>query len=338
MGADSKIEWTDHSWNPWTGCQAVSPACDHCYAEAQARRAPKTFGGWGPHAERRRTSAAYWRAPLRWNRQAEKEGRRARVFTASMGDIMDNQVPIAWLVDALDVMRVTTNLIWLLLTKRPELILRRLREAMDAAYAEGRMDLGHWLNVWLTSSIVPSNIWLGTTAEDRARLASRAWHLAQVPAHRRFLSCEPLLEGLNTRRVTNRWGTEWDALTGRILHGRGGPSSVGAIHWVIAGGESGAHARPSHPDWFAALRDQCITADTAFFFKQIGEWDVASVKNGYCWGNNMKDGPAVWVGIDGRTAKPSHHGLLDPIAMWRRGKKASGALLDGREWKEFPDE
>lgn len=70
MGADTRIEWADHTFNPWTGCQAVSPACDHCYAEAQAKRAPATFGGWGPRAERKRTSESYWRQPLLWNKRA----------------------------------------------------------------------------------------------------------------------------------------------------------------------------------------------------------------------------------------------------------------------------
>ncbi|MFP4240070.1 MAG: DUF5131 family protein, partial [Rhodosalinus sp.] len=88
MAENSTIEWTDHTFNPWIGCQKVSPACDHCYAETWDKR----FGGahWGPHAPRQRTSAANWRKPLKWDAQARAEGRRYRVFCASLADVFDN--------------------------------------------------------------------------------------------------------------------------------------------------------------------------------------------------------------------------------------------------------
>src|ERR1700761_8119735 len=97
MGENSKIEWCDHTFNPWEGCQKVSPGCDHCYAEARNAR----FGGgealnWGPGAPRRRTSNSNWRQVLRWNKKAEAEGRRFRVFCASLADVFDNQVPTRW--------------------------------------------------------------------------------------------------------------------------------------------------------------------------------------------------------------------------------------------------
>ena len=95
MGAETKIEWCDHSFNPWTGCQAVSPACDHCYAEAQAKRAPRTFGGWGPHAERKRTSESYWRQPLLWNKRAAKGGIRPRVTATPAPRAKDVRIPRA---------------------------------------------------------------------------------------------------------------------------------------------------------------------------------------------------------------------------------------------------
>lgn len=306
MGAETKIEWCDHSFNPWTGCQAVSPACDHCYAEAQAKRAPKTFGGWGPHAERKRTSESYWRQPLLWNKRAAKDGVRPRVFCASMADVFDNAAPAEWRLDLWTLIAKTPHLDWLLLTKRPQNIAKMLPLSNDDTNHIRRfIGIQNW--PW-------PNVWLGTTAEDQQRLSERAWHLAQVPAVKRFLSCEPLLAGLDTRHVVNRWGTEWDALTGRILHASGGPSSVGAIHWIIAGGESGPKARPSHPDWFRSLRDQCQAAGVPFFMKQWGEWVSVSEVAG---------------------AGPHHH-FPGGATVRRVGKKAAGATLDGREWREVP--
>jgi len=299
MGAETRIEWADHTFNPWMGCQAVSPACDHCYAETLATG--RLGVAWGPHAERRRTKPSTWTLPLRWNRQAEREGVRYRVFCASLADVFDNKVPLEWREDLWRLIRTTPHLDWLLLTKRPQNIARMLPGATTIGVPAWGLD--GWPNVWL-----------GTTAEDQVRLAERAWHLAQVPARIRFLSCEPMLGGLNTRCVTNRWGTDWDALTGRILHARSGPAEVGAIHWVIAGGESGTDARPMHPDWARSLRDQCQAAGVPYFHKQNGEWVSVSEVEG---------------------AGPHHH-FPDGATVRRVGKKAAGAILDCREWREMP--
>ncbi|MDF3823474.1 DUF5131 family protein, partial [Leptospira sp. 96542] len=97
MGQDSKIEWCDHTFNPWEGCQKVGPGCDHCYAETRNAR----FGGgvavnWGPGAPRRRTSAANWKKPLKWNAEAARLGVRYRVFCASLADVFDNEAPQRW--------------------------------------------------------------------------------------------------------------------------------------------------------------------------------------------------------------------------------------------------
>jgi protein gp37 len=96
VGENTKIEWADHSWNPWVGCTKVSAACDHCYAEGWAKRTGQP-GLW--QGERRHTSEAYWRHPLGWDRDAYHKGQRARVFCASLADVFDNQVPPAWRAD-----------------------------------------------------------------------------------------------------------------------------------------------------------------------------------------------------------------------------------------------
>jgi protein gp37 len=145
MGENTRIEWCDHTWNPWVGCQHVSPGCDHCYAE---RLMDHRLGQveWGPHGKRRRTSPAYWRIPLRWARKGPRR-RRPRVFCASLADVFDNQVPSQWRSDVFELIRQTPELDWLLLTKRPQ----NIRKMLPADWGPG------WPNVWL-----------GTTAEDQA--------------------------------------------------------------------------------------------------------------------------------------------------------------------------
>jgi len=112
---NTKIEWADHTWNPWIGCTKVSPACDHCYAEAMmdTRLGRVEWGG-----DRKRTSPAYWREPLKWNAKAEAAGEIATVFCLSLGDIWDKDVDPQWRRDAFNVMRMTPWLLYLLLSKR----------------------------------------------------------------------------------------------------------------------------------------------------------------------------------------------------------------------------
>ena len=117
MGENSAISWTDHTWNPWMGCQKVSPACDGCYAEAlMDKRHGKVE--WGTGQPRVRTGKSNWQQPFRWNRQAEAAGTRPFVFCASLADIFDNAVDPQWRCDAFAVMEATPRLVYLLLTKR----------------------------------------------------------------------------------------------------------------------------------------------------------------------------------------------------------------------------
>lgn len=179
MGADSKIEWCRHTWNPWVGCTKLSPACDHCYAEVWAKRTGQHHLWAG---ERRRTSEANWQLPLKWNRAAAAAGERHCVFCGSLMDFCDNQVPRRWRDDAWHRVHQTPNLDWMLLSKRPENY-RKMLPGPDIGTPE-------WGDGW-------PNVWLGATVEDRARLR-RIDHLREVPARIRFLSIEPLLEDLGT--------------------------------------------------------------------------------------------------------------------------------------------
>jgi protein gp37 len=117
MAENSKIEWTDHTFNPWIGCTKVSPACDNCYAEAMM---DLRYGKvrWGAGEDRKRTSAANWQLPKRWNRQAQADGSRPFVFCASLADVFDNEVDPLWRHQLFELIKDTPNLTWLLLTKR----------------------------------------------------------------------------------------------------------------------------------------------------------------------------------------------------------------------------
>lgn len=234
MGADTKIEWCRHTFNPWVGCSKVSCACDFCYAEAWAKRIgqPELWG-----TLRRRTTASYWRQPLKWDRAAAAAGERHRVFCASLADVFDNQVPTEWRNDLWELIGRTPNLDWLLLTKRPQNIAKMLPD-MDKVIGVKWPDFWSW--PW-------PNVWLGTTVENQEEAKRRIPHLKATPAQVHFLSCEPLLEDL-------------------------GELDLAGIDWVICGGESGAKARPMHPGWARSLREQCAAAGVAFFFKQWGEW------------------------------------------------------------------
>jgi len=250
MAETSKIEWTDATFNPWVGCTKISPACDHCYAEGWAKRAgnPELWQG-----ERRRTSAVNWRMPVKLNALAVTEGRRLRVFCASLADVFDNQVPADWREDLWALIRATPMLDWQLLTKRPQNI--------------GKMLPADWGQGW-------PNVWLGTTVENQAEADRRIPHLLATPAAVRFLSCEPLLGPVDLRHMDQDiFDAVGDALTGK-WRWRDGPTrqETPRINWVIAGGESGPGARPMHPDWARSLRDQCAAAGVAFHFKQWGEW------------------------------------------------------------------
>lgn len=182
MGEASKIEWTDHTFNPWWGCEKVSPACDRCYAESTAKR----FGHnvWGRDAPRRMMSDAYWRGPVKWNHKAIKEGVRRKVFCASMADVFEGREDLNIERDRLwQLIYETPALDWLLLTKRPQ--------------NSNRM---------VPWEIAPRNIWIGATAENQRRWHERTDALANVGAYITFVSMEPLLEAVDLKAEIADYG------------------------------------------------------------------------------------------------------------------------------------
>lgn len=277
--AETTIEWTatrlpdgtllpGFTMNPWVGCTKVSPSCDHCYAESWAKRTghPELWTG-----ERRRTTPENWRKPLKWNKEAYASGIRRKVFCASLADVFDNQAPIKWLVDLLDLISGTPHLDWLLLTKRPQNIAKRLRAAAEA----GAGVVSGFVWQWLDGGNLPANVWLGTTVENQEEADRRIPHLLAVPAAVRFLSCEPLLGPVRLHDLSAENHRTIDALRGESW--RWGAEGVrydlttGAsrLSWIIAGGESGGGKRPMDLAWMRSLRDQCAAVGIPFFGKQI---------------------------------------------------------------------
>ena len=250
MSENSKIEWTDHTFNPWEGCQKVGPGCDHCYAETRnARFAGGTAINWGPGAPRRRTSVANWRKPLAWNANHDhffaEHGRRQRVFCASLADVFDNAVPDACRMDLFKLIADTPHLDWLMLTKR-------IGNVHSYTQRDGlAFDL-----------IGDGRVWLGATICNQKEADRDIPKLLAVPARVRFLSMEPLLGPVDV----------FSTITGELLHVSGNEYEPGWLDWIIVGGESGPGARPMHPDWARGLRDQCKAGDVPFLFKQWGEW------------------------------------------------------------------
>lgn len=277
---NSKIEWTDHTFNPWKGCTKVSKGCANCYAETLSEMNPQVLGEWGPHGTRVLASESMWYQPVKWNKEAAETDVRKKVFCASLADVFEDwkgeckkpndQFSGMNLNDVrkrlFKLIEDTPNLDWLLLTKRPENILSMMKN-------------------------FPDNVWIGTSVEDQQTADYRIPHLLKVPAKIRFLSCEPLIGPvkLNGHEIRKAVGlTEYyDWLTGNVTSSSDifggappawedrGDSFLGhyepRIHWVIVGGESGNNARLFHLDWADSIIQECKDAKVACFVKQLGD-------------------------------------------------------------------
>jgi protein gp37 len=349
MSSTTNIEWTDSTWNCLRGCSRVSEGCRHCYAEKVAYR----FSGAGqPYEGLVRINAkgerkpewngqvrfieAHLLDPLKWG-SVDMNGadhvveaktyknfgtRPRRIFVNSMSDLFHENVSDEWIDKIFAVMALCPQHTFQILTKRPR---RMLNWATKAFTEKGGLRIGEMAaslfkgmglkdrHLSMAEQAAVSNqfewrelehVWLGVSVEDQKTADERIPLLLQTPAAVRFISAEPLLGPIDAYQYLGA--------------GRNpiGPAYGGSgLDWVIVGGESGPGARPMHPDWVRSLRDQCVAAKVAFFFKQWGEWLPA-----------MSDGADLESGITINCAD-------EPV---RVGKKAAGALLDGREWREFP--
>jgi protein gp37 len=232
---ETKIEWTDTTWNPTTGCDRISRGCDHCYALTLAKRLkamgqakyqtdgdPRTSGpgfGLAIHEDTLNTPFT-WRKPR-------------KVFVNSMSDLFHAGVPLEFIRRVFEVIEATPQHTYQVLTKRAS----RLPKVADKL-------------PW------PPNLWMGVSVEDQEQARLRIPPLAKIPARVRFLSCEPLLEEINLAKAAPV-EPYWHA----------------GIDWVIVGGESGPGARPLDVWWVESLIRQCRDGDVAVFVKQLGsEW------------------------------------------------------------------
>lgn len=257
---ETTIQWTNFTFNPWEGCEKVSPGCKHCYAEARDKR---FTGGkhWGPDGVRRRTVPSNWFQPTKWNRDAQRAGVRARVFCASLADVFEDRPELApWRLDLFKLIRTTPWLDWQLLTKRPQNVIAALLESYERAKALPPIDFSltaRMLDEWMMGK-PPANVWLGCTVENNEMARERIPHLLAVDAAVRFISCEPLLERttLGLHHLATGCGPK--------------PIKTTGIDWVIIGGESGDQARPFHVDWARDLLQECLLAGVAPFVKQLG--------------------------------------------------------------------
>lgn len=328
------ISWTEETWNPIRGCSRVSAGCRNCYAEriaATRLSAPgkpyhglavmkgddPTWTGTIAFAKERLED------PLRWTRPR-------RIFVNSMSDLFHESLPDDVIDLIFAVMASAPRHTFQVLTKRAA----RMREYLSAP---GRMGAiaGAAQDLTVRRPLVRAddwwplpNVWLGVSVEDQANANARIPELLASPAEIRWLSCEPLVGPVDFKDVPgfNRVGLDLSSL------------------WVVAGGESGPGARPTHPDWVRRLRDQCSIAGVPFHFKQWGDW-FPVVTNEAVWEHPPESiapaGEVCCVELDGEipvgVGKPFTRNA-EPSACWmvRTGKKTAGRLLDGRIWDEYP--
>lgn len=313
MAENSKIEWTNHTFNPWRGCTKIAPGCANCYADAMSKRNPKTLGVWGDKGTRVVASEAMWREPLKWDRLAKEAGERHRVFCASLADVFEDwQGPMVnsdakrlqigpdgkWFVwdhertgkdaDGLawvtmdDVRRrlfalidATPNLDWLLVTKRPQNVRRMWPEHSPRRQcAAGSRDTYR------------SNVWLLTSISDQATADAMIPHLlgCRDLCPVLGLSAEPLLGPVDLIAIGHGDQRGLNAITGEFRYYResdGEPVSDWGpkIDWVIIGGESGPGARPYDLAWPRSIIAQCRDAGGAVFHKQTGSVTVDSSRS-----------------------------------------------------------
>lgn len=328
----SKIEWTDHVWNPVTGCTKISPGCQNCYAERMSKRLAGRCGYPKDDPFKVTLHQDRLEEPLHWKKPC-------RIFACSMGDLFHEDVPFDFIFNAWLTM-VSVSCFkhrFLILTKRPERMLafyQWTQERIKRGICGVEFERNH--------------IWLGVTAENQEQADKRIPVLLQIPAAVRFVSVEPMLGPVDLRAWLDGNGAYGPAAfckhcgiietTTESNH----EIDYAAIDWVICGGESGPGARPMHRDWVRSLRDQCQAAETSFFFKQWGEWSPAEIEDdSYMLGgraiNDPRGGRMSVAKFPLHTRNNRYWRLDENHLAVKVGKKIAGRLLDGKIWDQFPN-
>jgi len=282
VGEKTGIAWTDHTFNPWIGCQKVSEGCRHCYAERQNNDRFHWVSEWGK--DYRRTSEQNWKKPIQWAKQAVKDDVIRRVFCASLADVFDANVPNQWRFDLWGLVLETQKiggLEWLILTKRPENISTRI--PCELSYPS-------------------SSVRMGVTAENQEMWDKRVHELLRSWAGKNFASYEPALgeidftsvDSIGDRQCLECWGNgetsghygSVDGMDTCASCGGKGEDFEAKIHWLICGAESGTNARPMDIEWARSVRDQCVAAGVPFYLKQMvvdGKLTVLPELDGRRW-------------------------------------------------------
>jgi len=356
----TKIEWTDETWSPvrvrvrkvaaavalvkgyaslvqiaekmagrvGQHCEHVSAGCEHCYAQTNNHRCLPANGTGLPYDRRSRDLVEAFvdekalLQPLGWKMPR-------KIFIENQSDIFGEWVTDEMRDRIFAVMALCPQHTFQVLTKRAERMLKYLsgerwhRNVQASIYSEIH-DRGHKWDQKLLDVVNKranqsahnldfykplSNVWLGVSVENQAAADERVPLLLDTPAAKRFVSCEPLLGPIDLSAMEIALDYEEEVW----------------LDWVICGGESGAGARPMHPDWARGLRDACVSAYVPFFFKQWGEFTSEQRPGVEVEMSRLKKNQCVTSGIAG------HHTLYTLV-----GKKAAGHLLDGVEWHQFP--
>ena len=335
------------TWNFLIGCTKKSAGCRHCYAIRQAWRMmhnpnPKIATKFEGTVHKDSKGELNWTGrinfdddtlavPLKWRLPR-------RIFVNSLSDLFHPNVQDAWIDAAFAVMALCPQHTFQILTKHPDraaAYFKDIEGRMDAigSQAYDRFDVmfsgDATTDDFVQFGLPLPNVQILTSVEDQPSADERIPWLMKIPAAVRGISAEPLLGPINLAQA----GLE---IRMRDLNE---PDEVN-LNWVIAGGESGPSARPSHPDWFRDLRDQCIAAEIPFFFKQWGAWSNEGECDDPCgrcvmalrsWNGTAWRGSEL-TGTDWQSG--SH--LTGALQLHPVGKKAAGRLLDGVEWNQYP--
>ena len=318
MAKYSRIEWTDATWSPVTGCAPISEGCQNCYARRMANRLRGRCGYPKENPFKVTLHPERLDEPLKWRKPR-------KVFVCSMSDLFHPDVPFHYISNIFDIMcswrwpnkeaeRIGDESLledpghtYMVLTKRPERVQDWLQWLFE--YWPGDSPV----NVNLSAEgHFGRHIWFGVTAENQQRADERIPILLQIPAAVRFVSVEPMLGPVDLSYYLPRKPIKDcsdEMLPYYNAHG---------FNWVVCGGETGPGARPMHPDWVRSLVLQCKNAGVPFFFKQWGE---------YCSPSQMPE--ETYQALQDRYN-------LDVEIPWKVGKKAAGRILDGRTWDEMP--
>lgn len=312
MADGTHIEWTQATWNPITGCSVISPGCKHCYAMKLAgtrlqhhpsRAGLTTMTKVGPvWTGEVRFNEQWLDQPLRWTTPRD-------IFVVAHGDLFHEAVTDKMIDRVFAVMALSPHHRFQVLTKRTD----RMRQYLESW--PGGCARFHWiadeaciLDPTLKREGPDAYVWW---------LKNERWPLPNVwlgtsiedqtrADERRYPLQDIASAGWRT------WVSYEPAL---------GPvnwQDWGFIKWLVSGGESGPGARPSRPNWHRAARDFCVANRIPYFFKQWGNWAPST------------------FGIFG--TPPAEGDTADTRGMVHVGKKAAGSDLDGREWKQMPEQ